>query len=103
MVLIRTDLARRKGRTIFTFLSIVVAFALFGVLAAVRFGMLGQLSIASAERLDTANKINIFGLQPLSHYEKIIQVPGVTAGTIRRMARKPTKIINPLQIGIPIY
>lgn len=81
MVLIRTDLARRKGRTIFTFLSIVVAFALFGVLAAVRFGMLGQLSIASAERLDTANKINIFGLQPLSHYEKIIQVPGVTAVT----------------------
>lgn len=81
MVLIRTDLARRKGRTIFTFLSIVVAFALFGVLAAVRFGMLGQLSIASAERLDTANKINIFGLQPLRHYEKIIQVPGVTAVT----------------------
>lgn len=81
MVLIRTDLARRKGRTIFTFLSIVVAFALFGVLAAVRFGMLGQLSIASAERLDTANKINIFGLQPLSHYDKIIQVPGVTAVT----------------------
>ncbi|MDE2461662.1 MAG: FtsX-like permease family protein [Gammaproteobacteria bacterium] len=81
MVLIQTDLARRKGRTIFTFLSIVVAFALFGVLAAVRSGMLGQLSIASAERLDTANKINIFGFQPLSHYDKIVQVPGVTAVT----------------------
>lgn len=97
VVLIWTDLLRRKGRTLFTFLSVVVAFALFGVLAAVRYGMLGQLTIASAERLDTANKINIFGLQPLSHYDKIVQVPGVTAVTyimgIPGYYREPNNVV----------
>lgn len=97
MILIWTDLIRRKARTLFTFLSIAVAFALFGVLAAVRYGMLGQMSIASAERLDTVNKVNPFGFQPVSDYNKITQVPGVTAVTyimgIRGYYREPDKVV----------
>ncbi|MHB8404691.1 MAG: ABC transporter permease [Gammaproteobacteria bacterium] len=69
---------RRKARTIFTFLSVVVAFMLFCVLAAVRQGMLGQLKINIAERLDTNSIAQ--SLMPLSYYAKIMSVPGVTAG-----------------------
>lgn len=72
-------LKRHKGRTIFTWLSVVAAFVLFGILAAVRYGMLGQLTITSAERLDTGNRVSQGNFMPLSYYDKIITVPGVTA------------------------
>jgi len=70
---------RRKARTLFTFLSVVVAFMLFCILAAVRQGMLGQLKISIAERLDTYNKVSQGNPMPLSYYDKIAAVPGVTA------------------------
>lgn len=68
---------RRKARTVFTFLSVVVAFMLFCVLAAVRQGMLGTLKFSIAERLDTNSKVQ--GPLPVSYYAKIAAVPGVTA------------------------
>lgn len=77
--LIWAALKRHKARTVFTWLSVVVAFVLFGILAAVRYGMMGQLTVAVAERLDTNNKAQ--GPLPLSYYSKIISVPGVTAAT----------------------
>lgn len=69
-------LMRHKARTIFTFLSVVAAFILFSVLASVRHGMYGQLVVAVAQRLDTDNKAQ--GSLPLSYYQKISTVPGVT-------------------------
>jgi len=69
-------LKRRKARTTFTFLSVVVAFMLFCVLAAVRQGVMGQLTVGVAERLDTNNRAQ--GFLPLSYYDKIVTVPGVT-------------------------
>ena len=79
--LIWSALRRRKARTVFTFLSVVVAFVLFSVLAAVRQGMLGQLTVSVAERLETNNKISQGSPLPLSYYGKIVTVPGVTAVT----------------------
>ena len=79
LILIWSALKRRKARTIFTWLSVVVAFVLFSVLAAVRYGMLGQLTVSVAERLDTNNKAQ--GSMPLSYYSKIVTVPGVTVTT----------------------
>jgi putative ABC transport system permease protein len=79
LILIWSALKRRKARTIFTWLSVVVAFVLFSVLAAVRYGMLGQLTVSVAERLDTNNKAQ--GSMPLSYYSKIVTVPGVTVAT----------------------
>jgi putative ABC transport system permease protein len=75
-------LTRRKLRTLFTFLSVVVTFTLFCVLAAIQQGMSGQLTIASAQRLRThvmASRTS--GLLPLSYLDKIASVPGVTAVT----------------------
>ena len=77
--LIWSALKRHKARTLFTFLSVVVAFVLFSVLAAVRYGMLGQLTISTAERLDTYAKVSQGIPLPLSYYDKIVTVPGVTA------------------------
>lgn len=80
--LIRGTLIRHKTRTIFTFLSVVVAFMLFCVLAALRYGMLGQITVSSAEQLQTYSKQlpgNPF--LPLDYYQQIVTVPGVAAAT----------------------
>ncbi|MDE2345301.1 MAG: ABC transporter permease [Gammaproteobacteria bacterium] len=79
LTLIAGAFQRRKARTLFTFLSVVVAFMLFCILAAVREGMVGQVKISIAERLDTYNKVNQGNMLPLSYYDKIVSVPGVTA------------------------
>ncbi len=79
LTLIAGAFKRRKARTFFTFLSVVVAFMLFCILAAVREGMVGQVKISIAERLDTYNKVSQGNQLPLSYYDKIAAVPGVTA------------------------
>jgi putative ABC transport system permease protein len=79
LTLIFSAFKRRKARTIFTFLSVAVAFMLFCILAAVRQGMMGQVKISIAERLDTYNKVSQGTPLPLSYYDKIVTVPGVTA------------------------
>ncbi len=70
---------RHRGGTIFTWLAVVVAFMLFSILAAVRYGMLGQLTASMAERLDTYNLAAYGDPMPLSYYGKIASVPGVVA------------------------
>jgi len=72
-------LKRRKARSIFTFLSVVAAFMLFCILAAVRQGVMGTLTVSVAERLDTISKVQ--GPLPLSYYDKIVTVPGITSVT----------------------
>jgi putative ABC transport system permease protein len=79
--LVTATLLRHKGRTLFTGLSVVTAFMLFSVLAAVRYGMLGKLAVSGAERLDTYNLIAQGDPLPLSYYGKITSVPGVLATT----------------------
>jgi putative ABC transport system permease protein len=75
--LIWAALFRRKVRTIFTLLSVVTAFLLFGLLDSVRsgFATAGQ---AGANRLVTASKISFGSPLPLSLYERFREVPGVT-------------------------
>lgn len=75
--LIWAALFRRKVRTIFTLLSILTAFLLFGLLDSVRSGF-ASAGQAGTNRLITASKIN-FGLPlPLSLYERIQAMPGIT-------------------------
>lgn len=73
--------SRRKGRSIFTWLSVVTAFILFGVLAALRYGVQGQLSFSIAERLDTYSKAVQGDPLPLSYYAKLSSVKGIKAAT----------------------
>lgn len=72
---------RHATRTIFTFLSIVIAFTIFGLLAALRHGVSGQLTYAVAQRLNTSNANLQGGGMPISYYQKIASVSGVIAAT----------------------
>ena len=71
------NLLRRKVRTIFTLLSIFVAFLLFGYLMAVRtaFGM--GVDLAGADRLMVLNKISIIMPMPGSYEDKAKAIEGV--------------------------
>jgi putative ABC transport system permease protein len=76
--LVWANLRRRPLRTIFTFLSIVVAFMLFGILEALRFGFVGGIDAAGADRLVTMNKMSLIQDLPGSYAEKVRAIPGVT-------------------------
>jgi putative ABC transport system permease protein len=70
---------RHIGRTIFTVLSVAMAFAIFVVLAAIENGMDGHISLAAAQRLDTEPAIN--APLPISYAATIRAIPHVTAVT----------------------
>jgi putative ABC transport system permease protein len=72
------NLLRRKIRTIFTVLSIFVAFVLFGVLMAIRIAFSAGVTIAGAERLVMIEKISLINPLPLSYMHQIETVPGVS-------------------------
>jgi len=71
------SLFRRKVRTIFTLLAILVAFTLYGFLAAIgaAFGM--GVELAGNERLVMIHKVSLIQLLPESYLEQIRATPGV--------------------------
>ena len=80
--LIWTALFRRKTRTLFTLLSVMAAFLLFGLLNSVRaaFTSAGH-SVAGASRLLTISKVSFTMELPQSLYMRIQTVPGVAEAT----------------------
>jgi putative ABC transport system permease protein len=71
---------RRKTRTIFTVLSVLAAFLLFGLLDTVRSAFNNVSgSVAGADRLVTVSKISFTMALPMSLYARIQAVPGVAA------------------------
>ena len=76
--LILRNLLRRKVRTIFTILSIVIAFVLFGVLMAIRAAFSMGVDIAGADRLMVIHRVSIIQPLPQSYGPKIRATPGVT-------------------------
>jgi putative ABC transport system permease protein len=75
--LVWKNLARRKVRTTFTALSIVVAFLLFGILAAIRVAFNAGVDVTGADRLMVSHKVSIIQPLPISYGTQIGQVPGV--------------------------
>jgi putative ABC transport system permease protein len=76
--LIWSNLRRKRVRTIFTLLSILVAFLLFGYLAAVSNAFDIGVKISGVDRLVMTHKVSIILPLPLSYQDRIEQVPGVT-------------------------
>ena len=76
--LVWSALFRRKTRTLFTLLSVLAAFLLFGLLNSVReaFASAGQ-SVAGASRLITISKVSFMVSLPKSLDMRIQSVPGV--------------------------
>ena len=79
--LIWAGLWRKKARTIFTMLSIVVAFLLFGLLQGFNQGMNHIYQNLNVDRLYIQGRISMNDGLPLSYLERIKSVPGVSAVT----------------------
>jgi putative ABC transport system permease protein len=76
--LIWANLLRRKWRSLLTFLSIVSAFLLFGLLHGVSAGFDASIDALSDSRLRVQHRISWTRWQPLSELPEIERVPGVT-------------------------
>jgi len=79
--LIWSNLKRRKLRTLFTVLSILVAFVLFGVLGAINVAMNMGVELAGVDRLVLRHRVSLIRLLPISYQSRISSVEGVAAAT----------------------
>lgn len=75
--LIVASLGRRKVRTVFTFLSIFVAFFLFAYLSAIRSAFVGGVEVAGVDRMIMIDKVSLVNLLPESYGQKISATDGV--------------------------
>ena len=73
------NLKRRKLRLAFTFISILLAFLMFGMLDALRTSLAGVVNVVGADRVLVQSKVNMIVPLPRAHYEKIRATPGVKA------------------------
>jgi putative ABC transport system permease protein len=79
--LVWSNLRRRKARSVFTLLSILVAFVLFAYLAAVKVAFRAGVDVAGADRLLTTHKTSLIQPLPMAYQEQIARVPGVVTVT----------------------
>ena len=78
--LVWAALLRRRTRTVFTLLSVLAAFLLFGLLDSVHSAFtVGSRDVAGVDRLVTVSKVSFILSLPKSLYERIQAVPGVRA------------------------
>lgn len=79
--LILKNLGRRKLRTALTLLSIMVAFLLFGYLAAIRNAFTVGIDVAGADRLIVRDKVSLINPMPASYEAEIERMEGVDNAT----------------------
>jgi putative ABC transport system permease protein len=79
--LIWCNLKRKKLRTSLTLLSIVVAFLLFGFLAAIQQALVGGVALAGADRLIVREKVSLINPLPISYEARMDRIPGVDFST----------------------
>jgi putative ABC transport system permease protein len=75
--LIWSNLKRKKLRTLLTLLSILVAFVLFGFLAAIKQALAGGVTLAGQNRLWVRHKVSIIQSLPEAYKARIERIPGV--------------------------
>jgi len=79
--LIFRNLLRRKARTLFTVLSVAVAFVLFAYLGAIRAAFTLGVEVIGVDRLVTIHKVSLILPLPVSYLERLRAVPGVLEAT----------------------
>ncbi|MFO1513404.1 MAG: ABC transporter permease [Verrucomicrobiota bacterium] len=77
--LVWCNLKRKKLRTTLTLLSIVVAFVLFALLAALKLAFVGGVSLANVNRLITRHRVSFIQPLPYAYMSRMASVPGVAA------------------------
>ena len=97
--LVWANLGRRKLRLVFTFISILLAFLMFGMLDALRTSLSQAINMAGSDRLLMQSKVNLTVSLPRSHYEKVKAAKGVRAaapfnwfGGIYKDAKSPMQM-----------
>ena len=75
--LVWKNIWRRKFRTIFTLLSIFIAFVLFGILMTIRQSFTFGVEIAGADRLVLIHKVSLIMPLPVSYKDRLQQTTGV--------------------------
>lgn len=75
--LVVRNLMRRKIRTIFTVLSVLIAFVLFGALMAIRAAFSMGIDIAGADRLMVIHKVSLIQMLPGSYQGRLQATEGV--------------------------
>lgn len=81
LVLVLSNLKRRKLRTVLTILSIFIAFLLFGFLCSMKAAFLGGVDVAGADRLVVRHKVSLIQPLPESYEARIASIDGVDAVT----------------------
>jgi len=76
--LLWSSLWRKKTRTIFTLLSIFVAFLLFGLLMTIRGAFTFGVDIAGVDRLVIIHKVSLIMPLPVSYKDRLKSTEGVT-------------------------
>jgi putative ABC transport system permease protein len=79
--LLWSSLWRKKVRTIFTLLSIFVAFLLFGLLMTIRTAFSFGVDIAGIDRLVLIHKVSLIMPLPVSYLERLRATEGVALAT----------------------
>jgi putative ABC transport system permease protein len=79
--LLWSSLWRKKFRTVFTLLSIFVAFLLFGLLMTIRTAFSFGVEIAGIDRLVLIHKVSLIMPLPISYQERLRATEGVTLVT----------------------
>lgn len=72
---------RRKPRTVFTSLSIIVSFLLYGLLAALNQAFNAGVEVSHADRLVTTGKYSLTQILPYAYYQQIRDIDGVAQAT----------------------
>ena len=100
--LIWMNVWRRKIRTIFTLLSLFVAFMLFGILMAIRAAFSLGVDIAGLDRLVLINKVTLILPLPISYQARLQRTPGVEVAThqtwFNGSYQKPTNVLSTIAV-----
>jgi putative ABC transport system permease protein len=78
LALVWSNLKRKKMRSVFTLLAILVAFVLFGYLAAINQAFLMGVDVVGVDRLLVINKVSLILPLPIAYRDRIAAVPGVS-------------------------
>jgi putative ABC transport system permease protein len=100
--LIWMNVWRRKVRTIFTLLSVFIAFLLFGIVMTIKTAFGIGVDIAGLDRLVLINKVTLILPLPFSYQARLQQVPGVEQVThytwFNGAYQEPTNVLSTMAV-----
>lgn len=79
--LVRKNLGRKKLRTLFTLLSVIIAFVLFALLGGLNRAFTAGVELAGADRLVTMHKVSFIQLMPVSYVARVEGIDDVRAAS----------------------